>query len=526
MPIYLGLDCGTQSFNAIAIEVEDAERSIRLQLSLPFDETWPQYGTRNGVFIGDDPRVVSSSPLMWAEALDGIMERVARALGPDLPRVAAISGSGQQHGSVYLKASATGVLAGLDGRRALAEQVAGIFSRQRSPVWMDSSTTAECAEVAEALGGRIAVAELTGSRMFERFTGPQIRRFFKTDPEGFARTDRIHLVSSYLASLLIGGHAPIDRGDGAGMNLMDIARGEWAEAALDATAPGLRAKLAPIVASDTVVGRLAPYWRERYGFPPAAVVAWTGDNPSSLVGLGVVTPGTTAISLGTSDTVFTLMPTLAVDPSGAAHVFGSPTGGFMSLVCFRNGSLARERVRDAYGLDWDGFSAALRSTPPGNEGRIMLPWFEPEITPLVLVPGVHRYAGLDPADGPANVRAVVEAQMLAMSLHSAWATPAVAKIHATGGAAKNTALLQVMADVFGAPVHRIVAANSACLGAALRAFEGAEGGVGRWGYFTAEFAEVRGEEIRPEGASVGVYARMREQYAEYEAAVLRAGDGG
>ena len=36
-----------------------------------------------------------------------------------------------------------------------------------------------------------------------------------------------------------------------------------------------------------------------------------------------------------------------VDSTGTGHVFGSPTGEFMGLTCFKNGSLARERIRDA-----------------------------------------------------------------------------------------------------------------------------------------------------------------------------------
>src|SRR5439155_989491 len=83
----------------------------------------------------------------------------------------------------------------------------------------------------------------------------------------------------------------------------------------------------------------------------------------------------------------------------------------MALVCFKNGSLARERVRDAYGLEWDGFSRLLRDTPPGNRGAIMLPWFEPEVTPPVLEAGVRRY-GLDAGEAAANVRAVIEAHAL------------------------------------------------------------------------------------------------------------------
>lgn len=39
---------------------------------------------------------------------------------------------------------------------------------------------------------------------------------------------------------------------------------------------------------------------------------------------------------------------------------------------FKNGSLTRERIRDQLypGGSWEGFSAALRATPPGNDGII------------------------------------------------------------------------------------------------------------------------------------------------------------
>ena len=149
----------------------------------------------------------------------------------------------------------------------------------------------------------------------------------------------------------------------------------------------------------------------------------------------------------------------------------------MSLICFKNGSLARERIRDAAELTWDGFSRALQDTPPGNGGRLMLPWFDAEITPEVLQPGVRRF-GLDPEDGPANVRAVVEAQMMAMAIHSAWMGVTVDAIYATGGASKNRDILQVMADVFGAHVDQLEVGNSACLGAALRAYPRGRAGRG------------------------------------------------
>ena len=92
----------------------------------------------------------------------------------------------------------------------------------------------------------------------------------------------------------------------------------------------------------------------------ARVVAWSGDNPCSLIGTGLVREGRVAISLGTSDTIFGLMPSRASSADGTGHVFGAPTGDYMGMTVFKNGSLARERVRDAYGLTWAEFSRALR----------------------------------------------------------------------------------------------------------------------------------------------------------------------
>ena len=100
--------------------------------------------------------------------------------------------------------------------------------------------------------------------------------------------------------------------------------------------------------------------------------------------------------------------------------------------------------------------------------HILLPWFEPEITPAVPIAGVHRY-GLGDAGPDADVRALVDAQMMAMALHSRWMGVEIDTIHATGGAAANRSILQTMADVFGATVYQLEVGNSAALGAALRA---------------------------------------------------------
>lgn len=520
--LYLGLDASTQSLTIVVVESAGARRAVVLVRSLPYDREFRHYGTEHGVLPRTDPLVATSSPLLWADALERGVAIVAQEPGLDAGRrLRAVSGAAQQHGSVYLNARAIAGLGRLAAGLPLARQVERFLSRADAPIWMDASTGDECRAITDALGGADAVAALTGSRAIERFTGPQIRKYAARDPAGYAATDRIHLVSSFLASLLIGGHAPLEPGDAAGMNLMDLRAGRWAPRALAVTAPDLLHRLPAIVPSPSVIGTLAPYWRERYRLPAAAVVAWTGDNPSSLVGTGLVTSERCAISLGTSDTVFRLLDAPCT-PAAGSHVFGAPTGGYLALTCFQNGGLARERVRDAHGLDWDGFARALRGTPPGNGGRMMLPWFEPEITPAVFATGARRF-GLAPEDAAGNVRAVIEAQMLAMARHAAWMGDRLAAIHATGGGAANDEILQVMADVHAADVFRVEAGNAAALGGALRALHGAALAAGApmdWPDVVAGIAAPAAPVARPDPGRVAIYRALRPVHAAREAEAL------
>lgn len=516
MSLYLGLDAGTQSLTAIVVEIEGDVRRVVFQYTLNFDRDLPEYGTTAGVRRGPDEGAVHASPIMWADALDRVLAVLASAADIEVEQIRAISGSAQQHGSVYLNRRAFDTLRGLDPATALAPQITMIFSRRESPVWLDASTTVQCREIEDAIGGGDATRALTGSPACERFTGPQIRRFFQQEPMPYEATARIHLVSSYLASLLAGVDAPIDTGDASGMNLMDLRSNRWSPQALDATAPDLAARLPQIRNSWDIVGKLSPYWQRRYTLPAATVVAWSGDNPCSLVGTGVIRPGVVAVSLGTSDTVFACTAKPAGRPS---HLFRSPTGDFMSLVCFRNGSLAREWVRFEHRLDWDAVARLLEQAP-GNDGYVMLPWLEREITPRVPHAGVRRF-GFDRLDTARNVRGLIEGQMMAMANHSAAVTSdPIEKIIATGGAAANRSLLQVMANVFGVDVSRLDVENSAALGAALRAYHAdrlAAGEPVSWKTVVSGFTDPKpGHRVTPNPKHVATYTELRCEYAILE----------
>lgn len=465
--MFLGFDSSTQSLTAVIIDPASGE--IVLQQSVNFGADLPQYGCPSGFIPGGKDGEVHSNPLMWLDALDLLLSRIQGMT--NLSRVSMIAGSGQQHGSVYLDASFDSRLATLDAGKSLAEQLAPAFTRATAPIWMDTSTGEECREITAALGGSEEVCRRSGSIAIERFTGPQIRRFSKLDADAYGRTARIHLVSSFIASILAGKSVSIDFGDGAGMNLLNLASGEWDASLLDATAPDLASKLTHPAAATTVQGKLSSYFVTKYGFSPACRCAlFTGDNPASLVGMGATAPGNIVISLGTSDTFFAAMPGPKTDPNGYGHVFGNPMGGFMSLICFRNGSLAREALRDAHGLDWSAFDqSSLAATADAAGQNLMLPFYGPEITPRhdFTGPVLKGSAAFEAGDAALQVRALLEGQFLNMRLHSEWMGVKAERIRLTGGASKNDGIAQLVANVFQAPVERLEVSNSAALGAAL-----------------------------------------------------------
>ena len=507
MAYYLGIDSSTQSLKGLVID--PAAGRIVGEANVNFTADLPQHNCPDGVLANADPLVKHADPMMWLAALDLMLARLQKS-GVDMARIAAVGGDGQQHGSVYLNANFSDALAELRRTPLLSEQLKCTLARPTSPIWMDSSTSAECRELDAQFGARMQSD--TGSPAIERFTGPQIRKFAKTEPERYAQTVRVHLVSSFLCSVLIGKDAPIDSGDGAGMNLLNLKTGTWDADIAEFTAPGLLAKLPRI--GNGIAGALHPYF-EKYGLRAGIPVAvWTGDNPASLVGTGAWGAGVAVVSLGTSDTFFAALDTFRTDPEGCGHVFGNPAGGCMSLACFKNGSLARDRVRKEAGVEWAFFDKdAFDKTPPGNEGRLALPWFEAEITPPVLTPGLRANFDFNAAEAEVRIRAAVEGQVLALRRHAQW-IGAFKQIRVTGGASKSPGIRQTLADVFQARVESIAVADSAALGGAMLAAH-ADGVP--LAQMTAAFSPVTAVcEPRPEYAAT--YDRLLPAISELEKA--------
>ncbi|KAJ2787371.1 hypothetical protein GGI15_000796 [Coemansia interrupta] len=420
---------------------------------------------------------------MWVEAVDLLMERISRMSYGN--RICGIGGAAQQHGSVYWSKQGVETLPGLCGKSSLKKQLETAFSLHDSPIWEDSSTSKQCRQLEAQAGGPVGLAALTGSAAFERFTGAQIAKIKQDNQEVWRRTERISLVSSFVTSLLAGKLAPIDLADASGTNLLDIQHGHWHKQLCDSIDPQLIEKLGPsLCLANKTIGSLSPYFQEKYGFNSCLVVAFTGDNPAAYAGFESISGCECApaiVSLGTSDTVLFPLDKYPYGEDSRAletpdgHVLRHPVDPerYLAMLCYKNGSLAREWVRDILEPEcssWEEFSRVA-----GRGGRLApraFGFYYPmtEIQPRAQ--GIFRFEQSDDGDivvpsskrryrrvtafspGISDARAIVESQFMSMNVDCRRKTSGrLQAVAVTGGASGNALLQQVMADVLGAAVH-------------------------------------------------------------------------
>lgn len=515
---YLGFDLSTQQLKCLAI---NKDLKIVQSETVDFERDFPQYKTTKGVFIRGD--VIDCPVGMWLEAMDLIFEKFSKS-GFDLSSVKAVSGSCQQHGSVYLSGAADQLLKSLDAKKgSLHDQLfPEAFSRETAPNWQDHSTGKQCEEFQNAVGGPQELAKITGSRAHFRFTGTQILKIAEEEPEVYAKTKAISLVSSFVASLLSGSLTALEEADACGMNLYDVAKREFDDKLLsliDKNKANIEKKLlAPPIKCDEPVrlSSISSYYVEKYGFSPdCSIFPFTGDNLATICSLPLK-KNDVLVSLGTSTTI--LLVTDQYHPSADYHLFIHPTmpNSYMGMICYCNGSLAREKIRDQLNgnetsRDWTLFNEAVSDDGLPNEDEVGVYFPLGEIVPSV--DATYKRAKFNPKSGEItefvdsfddkrhDAKNIVESQALSCRVRispllSSTVSPTSAKnqdptvkfdydefplseyyhkrpnkAFFVGGASKNNAIVKKFAQVIGATQgnYRLETPNSCALGGCYKA---------------------------------------------------------
>jgi xylulokinase len=438
MPLFIGIDSGTQSVKAVVLDL-DARKVIA--------EARAPHTLIGGLPVGH----MEQHPQEWAAAMDAVILEVAQKI--DRSRVRGIGVSGQQHGFVPLDA---------DGEVI-----------RPAKLWCDTSTTDECVRITQKLGGSKAAIRQLGNLVLPGFTAPKILWLKRHQPANYRRLRHVLLPHDYLNFHLTGNYF-MEFGDASGTALMDVRTRTWSKNVLNAIDKNLAEWLPPLSESHQSAGVLRSNLATKYGFPSDVVVsAGGGDNMMGAIGTGNVSPGVVTASFGTSGTIYAFATKPVIDPQGEIAAFCSSTGGWLPLLCTMNVTTVTEHVRSLFGHDHAALEAMVTSAPAGSNGLVLLPYLAGERTPNV-PDGSGVLLGLtgNNFNAAAIARAAMEGATMGMNyglrrLAALGVKPK--EIRVTGGGAKSAVWRQIMADIFGVPVVGMVEEEGAALGGALQA---------------------------------------------------------
>jgi xylulokinase len=481
MGLVLGIDVSTTATKAVLVDDAGAVIGVA-SAEYPFETPHPLWSEQ-------DPA------LWWDGAVAAIVEVLATAGRPGSD-VAAVGLTGQMHGLVLLDVS----------DRVLRPAI----------LWNDQRTSAECDAIRAAVGPERLV-EVTGNDALTGFTAPKLVWVRDHEPELWRRAAHVLLPKDYVRLRLTGVHA-LDKADGAGTLLFDLAARDWSEevlARLDIPAGWLPPTFEGPEVTGVISAEAADLTGLRSGTP---VVAGGGDQAANAVGVGVVSPGTMALSLGTSGVVFAATDRPLYEPQGRVHAFCHAVPDrwhLMSVMLSAAGSLRWFRDALAPGEAFEELVESAARVPPGSDGLFFLPYLSGERSPHPDPLARGAFIGLTLAHDRRHLtRAVLEGVAFGLrdglDLMTAAGMPAPTRIHASGGGTASPLWRQILADVLDAEIATVETTEGAAFGAGLLAGVG----VGWWGSVDAAVdAVVR---VTPAASPGPNAARYAERHAVYQ----------
>ena len=430
----LGIDIGTSEVKVLLLD--DAQHAVgSAHAPLPISRPNPLWSEQ-------DPRD-------WWTATVSALATLRAAQPAAYAAVRGIGLSGQMHGATLLDAQ----------DRVLRPAI----------LWNDGRSAAQCAEFEQR---EPASRRISGNIAMPGFTAPKLLWVREHEPEVFAAVRRVLLPKDYVR-LQLTGEAVSDMSDAAGTLWLDVAARRWSDALLAAT--GLDATHMPrLVEGSEASGTLRPEVAAELGLAATVVVAGgAGDNAASAAGIGVATPGTAFLSLGTSGVYFVANAAFSPAPERAVHAFCHcfpDTWHQMSVMLSAASCLAWLR-----GLTHADSEAQLvdeaQTVGDDDERPVFLPYLSGERTPHNDPRASGVFFGMTHGTTRARLaRAVLEGVAFAFAdgqdaLLAGGAN--IERVSLVGGGSRSALWAQILADTLGRTLERHQGSEvGAALGAA------------------------------------------------------------
>lgn len=448
------------------------------------------------------------NPHDWWEAVCASAKKLLSDTGVARDDIACVTFSGQMMGCVPLDENAMPI------RNAI--------------IWADTRSEAQAKWVAERVSPE-DMYRITGHRLSSSYSLTKMLWLRDHEPEVFNRAHKfVHAKDSIIARMT--GAFVTDYSDASGMNLYDIQNQVWSGEIIDALDLDA-SKLPELHPAVAVVGHVPPSIADAVGVAAGTpVVVGGGDGACASAGAGVVSDGAAYNYIGSSAWIALATKDPIYDPDMKTFTFGHivpgmvmPTGTMQaagaSYTWARDqlGSVEIEASERLGISEYELMNVQAAKSPPGANGLLYLPYLMGERSPRWNADARAAFIGLTIRHSRADmIRSVLEGVTFNLRvIMDAFIAQGVAinDLRLIGGGASGYFWNQMMADIYGVPVHRLAILEEATsMGAALA------GGVGVGLY--PDFAmskQMNGiaQTIQPDPAAHAVYERL---YPVFDAA--------
>jgi len=438
--IFIGIDSGTQSTKAVALDSESGKILASAQES---------YDLIRGLPSGH----MEQHPEDWITATKNVITQCVNLLGESSEKIKAIGISGQQHGLVVLDEN---------------DQVI-----RPAKLWCDTSTVDQCLQFSNEFGGPSGLIRISGNNMLPGYTVPKVLWLKQNEPENYNRVRSVLLPHDYI-NFWLTGVKRMEYGDASGTGLLNITERNWCEDLIRFVGPEMQDMLPELGSSLSVHGVVKSEVQKECGLPNDVVVsAGGGDNMMGAIGTGNVKAGVVTASFGTSGTLYGVSDSPAIDENGEVAAFCDSTDKWLPLVCTMNVTVVTEQARELFGLSLNDMESAVSKVNPGSGGLTFLPYLNGERTPnLPNGKGVIHGLTTDNMRPDYLIRSAMEGATMGLAygmnrFNEMGVNPT--EIRVTGGGSKSPVWRQISADIFNASVVPLVTSEGASLGAAIQA---------------------------------------------------------
>jgi gluconokinase len=353
----------------------------------------------------------------------------------------------------------------------------------RCIIWADNRSVKQSERLLNEMNG-LAIYKRTGTPIHPMSPLPKLLWMKEEMPELFDKVHKFVSIKEYVLYQLYSQYV-VDYSIASATGLFRLDTLDWDIDVLSLL--GItRNHLSEPVPTTYMLRGMKKEWAEQMALDPdIPVIVGASDGVLANVGVGAVSPGEAAITIGTSGAVRTISPVQKTDEKGRTFcyaltenhwVIGGPTNnGGILLRWLRDefGSPERE-VAKKLGIDpYDLLTQYAQKVPAGSEGLLFLPFLSGERAPYWNANARGTFFGISLHHKREHfIRAVMEGvcmSVFSVALAIRDLTGPLSEIRVSGGFAKSPFWRQMLADMMGKELLVPETHEASALGAAVLA---------------------------------------------------------